>query len=295
MPSTRSASATPASGPTATSRTGRSTVARLAASGFVQGKTLPVPGTALTFDLPTVPAGQPDAATGNGQTIRLDPGTGAAQLSVIGTATQCAQHVTGTLTFSDGSTASLPIDFRDWVGAATAPISGNIVVGTSNGRLNGATGGDGQKTAAIYSTAPYPIPAGKTIVSLTLPLQTGDPGSTGRIHVFAVASDGTRAPAAPLTVTSAAVSDQKARTAFTTDLATVSGGIPADPGAYAARINWGDGTPLAPATVKAGADGAWVVTAGHTYARPGDYPVAVTVDDGAQSAATTTAVHVTSR
>jgi len=268
--------------------------ARLAASGFVQGKTVPVPGTALSFDLPAIPAGQPDDATGNGRTIRLDPGTGATRLSVIGTATESAQHVTGTLTFNDGSTASLPIDFGDWVGAAKAPISGNIVVGTSNGRLNGATGGDGQ-TAAIYGTAPYAIPAGKTVVSLTLPLQTGDPGSAGRIHVFAVASDGTRAPAAPLTVTRTAVPDQKAGAAFTADVATVSGGIPATPGAYTARINWGDGSPLVPATVKAGANGTWVVSGGHTYAQPGDYPVTVTVDDGAQSAATTTAVHVISR
>jgi hypothetical protein len=33
----------------------------------------------------------------------------------------------------------------------------------------------------------------------------------------------------------------------------------------------------------------------HSYAKPDDYPVAVTVDDGAQSAATTTTVHVTAR
>ncbi|WP_354570271.1 GH92 family glycosyl hydrolase [Glaciihabitans sp. UYNi722] len=264
----------------------------LANSGFVQGTTVSVPGTVLTFDLPAVAAGTPDSATGNGQTIRLDLGTGATSMSVIGTGTQATQHTTGTLTFSDGTTAPLPIDFGDWVGAASNPVSGGIVVGTSAGRLSGASASDGQ-TAGIFSTAPYSIPAGKTVVSLTLPTQTGDPGSAGRIHVFAIASDGKRVGLPALSATATAIKNQNAKAAFTANLATVSGGTPATPGSYTARINWGDGTALVDATVTAatGTNPA-VISGGHTYAKAGDYPVAVTADDGVTSTVVRSTVHV---
>jgi len=264
----------------------------LANSGFVQGATVKVPGTALTFDLPPAAPGNLDSATGNGQTIHLNLGTGASQLSVIGTATQATQHTTGKLTFSDGSTADLPIDYGDWVGSAGNPIPGNIVVGTSAGRLSGASGSDGQ-SAAIFSTAPYAIPAGKTVTSLTLPTQTGDPGSAGRIHVFAIASNGTRAAQPALSATGTPITAQRTNTAFTANVATATGGTPTTPGGYTARINWGDGTPLTTATVTPGTGAGPATIAGqHTYTTPGDYTVAVTVDDGVKSTVATTSVHV---
>jgi len=263
----------------------------LAGSGFVQGTTVAVPGTALTFDLPAVAAGAPDNATGNGQLIRLDLGVGATQLSVIGTATQTAQHVTATLTFDDGSTAPVAIDYGDWVGAANAPISGGIVVGRSAGRLSGANAADGQ-TAAIFSTAPFTIPAGKTAVSLTLPTQTGDPGSAGRIHVFAIASDGQRQAPTALTATASPIAAQLSGTAFTADLATVSGGSPSTPGAYTARVNWGDATAINGATVTPGS-GSATVSGGHSYAVPGDFTISTTIDDGLKSSTVSSTVHVT--
>ena len=261
-------------------------------TGFVQGTTVTVPGTALTFDLPAAVAGQPDNATGNGQTIRVDLGQGATKLSVIGTATQTAQHVSATITFSDGSTAPLAIDYGDWVGAANSPINGGIVVGKSAGRLSGASAGDGQ-TAAIFSTAPITLPAGKTVQSITLPVQTGDPGSAGRIHVFAFASDGVRTAVPALTVSGSAVGAQKTGVAFNAQLATATGGAPSTAGAYAARVNWGDGSPLADAVVTpgTGSDPA-VVSGDHSYTEAGDYTVSVTVDDGLKSAVATTTVHV---
>ncbi len=261
----------------------------LAASGFAQGKTVQVPGTNLTFDLPAADGG-PDSATGVGQVIHLDLGTGATKLSIIGTATQATQREQGLLTFDDGTTAPLPIEFGDWVGAAAQPVSGGVVVGRSAGRLQGTSGGDGQ-TAAIFATAPFDLPAGKKVVSLTLPMESGDAGSVGRIHVFAVASDGDRSAATPLVAKSLTVGSQRAGTAFTADLAVVSGGQPATPGAYAARVNWGDGSPLADATVDP--DSGTVTVAGrHTYAAAGDYLVLVTVDDGVRSTTVSTQVRV---
>src|SRR5690606_10498214 len=56
--------------------------AQLAAKGFVQGERGTVPGTDLAFDVPAVPAGQPDNATGDGQTIELEVPADAEQLSV---------------------------------------------------------------------------------------------------------------------------------------------------------------------------------------------------------------------
>jgi predicted alpha-1,2-mannosidase len=266
--------------------------ALLANSGFVQGTTIAVPGTALTFDLPAVEPGQPDNATGDGQTIKLDLGAGATALSVIGTGTQTAQHTSATLTYADGTTDTVAIDFGDWVGAASNPINGGIVVGKSAGRLSGASSSDGQ-TAAIFSTAPFSIPAGKTVVSLTLPVQTGDPGSAGRIHVFAIASDGQRAAVPALTATGAVVDTQDAGADFTATVATVTGGVPSAPGAYTARINWGDGSALSAATVTPGAGVDPASVAGtHQYAAAGDYTVTVTADDGTRSTTATTTIHV---
>ncbi|MGX6608110.1 GH92 family glycosyl hydrolase [Micromonosporaceae bacterium Da 78-11] len=263
----------------------------LADSGFVQGRTVEVPGTDLSFDLPAATPGGNDNATGAGQTIRLDLGTGATQLSVIGTATQAAQHTTGILRYRDGSTDTVPIDYGDWAGTVDSPIAGNIVVGKSAGRLSGAAGSD-DLTIALFSTAPFTIAAGKTPVSLQLPTQTGDAKSVGRIHVFAIASNGTRPSRTALSATGVAVAAQKARSAFTAKLATADGGMPSDGTAYTARINWGDGTAVQPATVTPGKDGLADITGNHRYVERGDYTVAVTVDDTVTSAVATTSVHV---
>lgn len=258
--------------------------ALLAKSGFVQGTTIAVPGTDLTFDLPQIPAGKPDNATGNGQTIHLALGSETTKLSIVGTGTQAAQHVTGTLTFSDGSTMAVPVDFGDWVGAASNPVNGGIVVGSSAGRLSGSNSSDGQ-TAAVFATAPITLPPGKTVASLTLPKQAGDAGSTGRIHVFAVATNGTRTTPTPLTATAVPVARQKAGASFTAPLAIVSGGSSTD---YTARVNWGDGSPLTDGAVAGG-----TVSGTHEYGAAGTYTVSVTADDGVSSSTTTTTVIVT--
>ncbi|WP_206305390.1 hypothetical protein [Actinacidiphila soli] len=58
---------------------------------------------------------------------------------------------------------------------------------------------------------------------MTLPTQTGDPGSAGRIHVFAIADDGTPA-AAPATT---APKDQTTTPGqvFSADVGSVTGGV----------------------------------------------------------------------
>ncbi|MFC0506557.1 GH92 family glycosyl hydrolase [Micromonospora costi] len=247
--------------------------AALAAAGVTQGQPHEVPGTGLHFTLPEIPAGQPDNATGNGRTIVLDLPSDATRISFVGAGTQGNQSTTGTATFSDGSTASIPIQMSDWTLGGNAngtPSYGNIVVAKAAYRLLG-TSRDGAQPF-LFATAPYQIPAGKTLVSVTLPTQTGDPGSVGRIHVFAVADDGT--PSAALALTAPADQTATAGQALAADLGAVTGGVP-DTTGYHARVQWGDGT--VPQDVAIGSSGA--LTGQHTYTREGTYTVHVTVWD----------------
>ncbi|MEU1590392.1 GH92 family glycosyl hydrolase [Micromonospora sp. NPDC005710] len=247
--------------------------AALAAGGATQGQPQQVPTTALRFTLPVIPAGQPDNATGNGSTVVLDLPPDAKSISFVGAGTQGNQNTTGTATFSDGSTASVPIQLSDWTLGGNAngtPSYGNIIVARTAYRLQG-TSRDGAQPF-LFATAPYQIPEGKTLVSVTLPTQTGDPRSAGRIHVFAVADDGTPAP----TLATVAPKDQTATAgqALAANLGAVTGGVPGTTG-YRARVQWGDGT--VPDDVTIGASGA--MSGQHTYLRDGSYTVRVTAWD----------------
>ncbi|MFG1764695.1 GH92 family glycosyl hydrolase [Micromonospora parva] len=253
--------------------------AALAAGGVTQGQPQQVPGTELRYTLPVIPAGRPDNATGNGATVVLDLPQDAKSISFIGAGTQGNQSTTGTATFSDGSTASVPIQFSDWTLGGNAngtPSYGNVIVARTAYRLHGMSRDGAQPF--LFATAPYQIPAGKTLVSVTLPTQTGDPRSAGRIHVFAVANDGTPAPV----LATVAGKDQTATAGqvLAANLGTVTGGVPGTTG-YRARVQWGDGT--VPQDVTIGASGA--MSGMHTYAREGTYTVRVTAWDTLSSSA----------
>ncbi len=258
----------------------------LAAAGVTQGKRTAVPGTALSFTLPAIPANQPDNATGNGQTIALNLPADAKNISFIGTGTEGNQNTSGTATFSDGSTATIPIQFSDWTLGGNAngtPSYGNIVVAKSAYRLNGTA--KDSAVPFIFATTPYSIPAGKTLISVTLPTQTGDPGTAGRIHVFAVADDGT--PTAPLALTAPKNQSVTAGHALTAQLGSVTGGV-TDATGYQARVQWGDGTVPADVTV----DGSGTISGTHTYAQPGTYTAHVTAWDTLASESATFTVTV---
>ncbi len=261
--------------------------AALEAAGVTQGKRYEVPGTALRFTLPAVQAGQPDNATGNGEKIVLNLPDDARSISFIGAGTQGDQSTTGTATFDDGGTADIPIRMSDWTlggNPGGTPSYGNIVVARTTYRLLG-TSRDSARPF-LFATAPYRIPDGRKLVSVTLPAQSGDPGSVGRIHVFAVADDGT--PGAALV--SIAAKDQKAVAgqALSADLGSVTGGVTGSAG-HRARVQWGDGT--VPADAAVGPSGA--MSGQHTYEREGTYTVHVTAWDTLSSVTTTFTVTVT--
>ena len=254
---------------------------KINADGFVQGQTLTVPGTTLTYDLPAIPAGAPDNITGEGQTVKVSFGTGATQVAFIGTATESNRDSVATLHFTDGSTQQVTISLGDWVGASGNPYKGNTVLTISEGRLSG-TGPEGSvKNTAIYATAPIGLAvdgngAPKVVESLTMPKEAGSLND-GRVHIFAIASDGDRSAAAPLSLTAGAVDGQITGEEFTAQLATVAGGQ----GETSAVVNWGDGSPVAAVDVEEGA-----ISGTHTYATAGTYTVTVTADDGVRSSDT---------
>ncbi|MGO1875963.1 GH92 family glycosyl hydrolase [Agrococcus casei] len=253
--------------------------AKLLDEGFVQGETVAIEGTELTYDLPGVEPGEPDNLTGEGQTVSIDLGDGATQLAFVGTANETPREPEAVLHFTDGSEQIVKISFGDWVGSVSSPAFDNTVVAISEGRLRGTAAESGTpKNTAIYATAAIDLDvdeqgAPKVVESLTMP---DEPGSLrdGRVHVFAIASDGAR-ESTPLVVEPAEVAVQTAGEEFESTLATVSGGADAQ----TATVNWGDGSDVVATDVSDGQ-----VSASHTYAAEGDYAVTVTVDDGMKSA-----------
>ncbi|MFW5469204.1 GH92 family glycosyl hydrolase [Knoellia sp. CPCC 206435] len=254
----------------------------LVEAGVTPGRLLTVPGTDLRWSLPAIPAGEDDNATGAGQTLPVTLAPGATKLSLIGTATQKDQDTVGTVTFTDGTTTAYPIQYGDWCGPARF---GNTIAVEMTSRLNG-TSTDGCHLK-LFATAPLTIPAGKTVASVTLPTQTGNPQSAGRIHVFAVADNG-----APLTVTPATGATAKAGSASSVTLGTVTGGVPAE-GGYTARVAWGDGSATEDATVTVAADGTATLSGSHTWTQPGSWTARVLVGDSRNDTVAEVSVTVT--
>jgi hypothetical protein len=248
----------------------------LSTAGVVQGQQHVVPGTGLHFTLPAMGAGQPDDATGNGKTIAPNLPADATHVSFIGTGTEGNQDTTATVTFTDATATTTPIQFSDWTLGGNpngTPAFGNIVVAKSAYRLHfGAQDAD---MPFLFSTVPFAIPAGKHVASVTLP-------SSGAIHVFAIADDGT--PTAPLALSGPADQTATAGAAFAADLGTVSGGN----APYQARVQWGDGTVTEDATVSASG----AISGTHTYGQPGTYTVHVSAIDAEGSVMRSFAVTV---
>lgn len=262
---------------------------KLAEDGFTQGETIDLAGTELSFDLPEFVPEKPDNITTEGQTFAVNLGEGATQLSLIGAATENKKDLTATLTFSDGSTQDVPLQFGDWVGASGDPVFDNTVVGLSEGRYSGTTPEGTVKNTAVYATKPLTIDtdddgAPKVAVSLTLPQDKGTLRNDGRPHIFAIASDGDRSVSDELTVTPAEGLTVEQGAELSDVLATVEGGAEDQ----SATINWGDGSATDEAAVEDGA-----ISGTHTFAEAGDYTAIVTVDDGVKSVTAEVTIEVT--
>ncbi|MFF7984981.1 GH92 family glycosyl hydrolase [Streptomyces sp. NPDC007901] len=149
----------------------------LAAAGLTAGGQGTVAG--LTYTWPNAPAGRPDNATAAAQTIQLP--TPAAKLSFLGSATNGNQSTTATVTYTDGSTATLDLSFTDWTiggGGGTVQYGNEIVARSAYRNVAGA---DKDPVATyVFATKPFEAPAGKTVKSVRLP-------DNSDLHIFTLA------------------------------------------------------------------------------------------------------------
>ncbi|HEX2904610.1 MAG TPA: GH92 family glycosyl hydrolase [Jatrophihabitans sp.] len=261
----------------------------LQAAGVTQGVRATVAGSsvdgkALTFVLPAVAPGSADNAKGSGQTVPVSLPADATRIAFIGTGTEGNQSATATLNYTDGTTATVPMNFPDWtLGGGGVPVpAGFTPVAAMAYRLNG-TATDSARPY-LFAAAPIPLAAGKTLAGVTMPAQTGSEKDAGRVHLFAIADDGTPAPA--LTATPAADASVRVGTAATLPLAHAAGGA----GVRVARVQWGDDSLTEDATLSASQSGS-TVSGSHTWTKPGSYLVHVTVSD--ENSSVTVALTVT--
>jgi beta-glucosidase len=144
----------------------------LAKVGVTPGGQVQVGGVSTTF--PPQAPGTPDVITAHGQSITF-PGKGS-QLVLLGAATFGEIKATVTVTYTDGTTTAVPVDFNDWY--SNAATGGGSVVATS--QWNQPPGGIGAHDVSIYGQL-SPIDAAKTIAYLTLP-------DSANLHFFTIAT-----------------------------------------------------------------------------------------------------------
>src|SRR5688500_3337125 len=147
----------------------------LATAGLKPGGTSTVDG--LSFVWPNSPAGRPDNVTAAKQTITL---TGT-KLAFVGSAANGARTRPATVTFTDGTTATVEIGLSDWTlgGGGQTPSYGNVIVAATPYR-NQSGGGSEKVATHIFATKTYVAPEGKALQSVTLPEDVN-------LHVFAIA------------------------------------------------------------------------------------------------------------
>jgi hypothetical protein len=148
----------------------------LAAAGVTPGSKLTAGG--ATYTWPSSPVGDPDNVVAAGQAVTLNAPAGASSLDLLGSATDGPSTGTVTVTYSDGSTASLPVTVTDW--AAGSPQPGNTVAVTMPYR-NCGCGSTVYGTTNVYSVT-VPINPALGVTKVTLPADTNN----GEIHIFAL-------------------------------------------------------------------------------------------------------------
>jgi beta-glucosidase len=156
----------------------------LAAAGVVPGGTMKVGTATATF--PSQAPGTPDAVSASGQVVEVG-GSGTA-LVITGAAHNGSGLGYLTATFTDGTTAMIPVNFSDWYSNAGTGLSSIVATSQWN---QPPSGGIGPHDVGLYGEV-YPIPAGKTLASVTLP-------SVGNMVLFSVstATPGPNPPAPP--------------------------------------------------------------------------------------------------
>ncbi|MDX6235294.1 MAG: hypothetical protein QOG10_109 [Kribbellaceae bacterium] len=140
-------------------------------------ETLPASGQVVLsgtpFAFPTSADGVANTLTASGQTLSL-PNLHGSRLRILAAASGGAVDGTGTITYTDGSTAQVPLRFSDW---ASGPQAGESVAVAAPYRLRAGVGQDGPPVD-IYAQAVSLDPT-RAVRSIALPDQP-------RLRLFAV-------------------------------------------------------------------------------------------------------------
>ncbi|MGQ5633362.1 MULTISPECIES: lectin [unclassified Streptomyces] len=150
----------------------------LAAAGVRPGSKVTANG--VTFTWPGVAPGAPDNYEANGQTVRV---SGSGGISFLGAANNGPVSGTATVTYTDGTTQSVPVGLSDWTlsAGAASPLPGNTVAVTLPYRNHAGTASDAT-TTYVFATAPVALSPGKTVAGVRLPSDV----ASGGLHVFAI-------------------------------------------------------------------------------------------------------------
>ncbi|MBM9504043.1 glycoside hydrolase family 3 C-terminal domain-containing protein [Actinacidiphila acididurans] len=145
---------------------------QLAAVGYTPGATVTAGG--LSYQWPNTQPGQPDNVAANGQVIRI--GAQGSKIGLLGTGISSAHSATVQVTYTDGTSAQIAVDFPDWY---SNKASGNSQLAVTTANWNRPpTDTLGNHAVSLYTTGGALDPS-RTVATVTLPADTG-------IHVFAI-------------------------------------------------------------------------------------------------------------
>jgi hypothetical protein len=151
----------------------------LTVAGLTPGASVTSDG--VQYDWPDAPAGQPDNLAAAGQVIGVPPITGAAELGVMGSATNGPSSGALTITYTDGTNQSVTLGLTDWTAGSASFGNGTVA---SMPYRNSAGGGSQQLGTKVFTTN-IPLQPGKTVASVTLPSRADQ----GLLHIFAIGTD----------------------------------------------------------------------------------------------------------
>ncbi|HWG26924.1 lectin [Actinospica sp.] len=159
----------------------------LSGDGIAPGSTVTANGVSFTW--PNVASGQPDNYQANGQTVAA---AGSGAISFLGSATNGPSSGTAVVTYTDGSTQSVPISLSDWTlnGGGASALADDTTVATMSYR-NQAGASSNSVSTYLFATKPMNLSAGKTVASVTMPSNV----AAGGLHVFAIGFTSAQSPA----------------------------------------------------------------------------------------------------
>ncbi|MER5548548.1 lectin [Streptomyces sp. NPDC002589] len=154
----------------------------LATAGVTPGAKVTVGG--VTFTWPNVAPGARDNYEANGQSV---PASGSGSIAFLGAANNGPVSGTATVTYTDGTTQSVPLGLSDWTlsAGAASPRADNTVAVTMPYRNHAGNASDSTKTY-VFATTPVALSPGKTVSGVRLPSDV----ASGGLHVFAIGFGG---------------------------------------------------------------------------------------------------------